>query len=110
MWSALGYIEMSENCCLCQCELTDSTSRKRRKKLYGKSAEKSREVLEALTEEKLHVIHASVCFGLSSNSPISLTVSFKACCTTDAIRIADGALHRRYSTLGPLSPVASFAE
>ena len=46
---------MSENCCLCQCELTDSTSRKRRKNLYKKSAKKSREVLEALTEEKLHV-------------------------------------------------------
>ena len=67
MWSALGYIEMSENCCLCQRELTDSTSRKRRKKLYGKSAEKSREVLEALTEEKLHVSLAGIVETSSRN-------------------------------------------
>ena len=60
-------IEMSENCCLCQRELTDSTSRKRRKKLYGKSAEKSREVLEALTEEKLHVSLAGIVETSSHN-------------------------------------------
>ena len=51
---------MSENCCLRQRELTDSTSRNRRKKVYGKSAKKSREVLEVLTQEKLHVTLAGI--------------------------------------------------
>ena len=74
MWSALGYIEMIENCCLCQRELTDSTSRKRHKKLYGKSAEKSREVLEALTEEKLHVSLAGIM--KTSNHNLYLCHSF----------------------------------
>ena len=53
---------MSENCCMCQRELimTVSTSRKRHKNLYGNSAKKSREMLEALTEEKLHVSLAGI--------------------------------------------------
>ncbi len=64
---------MSEKCCLCQRDLSDSTSRKKRKKLYGKSAEKSRDVLELLSEEQLQVSLAVVMETSSSNAYLCQT-------------------------------------
>ena len=59
---------MSETCCLCLRDLSDSASKKKRKKLYGSSAEKSREILEWLSAEKLRVSLAGVVETSSSDS------------------------------------------